>query len=342
MKKQSSGLYRTSVTVGHDESGKPILKYISAHTMAALEKRKQEIRRQYISGSEADVEKLVYVAAQEWFLTAKDGHISASGRNRYVSIINNYIVPAIGSRRVTSVTRQECQSILNKFADKSVSYIKTAKTTLYGIFQLCVDDGIIVRNPAANLQPPRYTPPAEKRIFTPYERQVLTAYAKKDLRIALLYYTGMRSGEIRALRWQDVDLQRGVIHVRRALAQHPDDFTNCKNATSRRTVPIAPQLLAILAKSRGLPNAPVLGEYYSIHQFCHAVLNILRDLGIQNASAHCFRHNFISMCWENGMDFMLTSKIVGHANPTITLDVYTHLDEARASEKASALLARMF
>jgi integrase len=342
VKKQKSGLYRSSVVIGHDDEGKPIIKYISGKTLAELERHRQEIKRTYIGGEKIDTEKLVSAAAQDWFYSFKHGKVSPGARNRYVSIINNYIVPAIGSKRVTAVTRMDCQDILNKFEEKSVSYVKTAKSTLAGIFQLAVDDGIISRNPAGSLNAPRGSMAQEKRAFTPDERRAITAYAPRDISIALLYYTGMRSGEIRALRWQDIDLQKRLIHVERALGVHADDITPCKNATSRRTVPIVPQLMQILMKYRGLPHAPVLGEYFSIHQFSHHVLGVLDRLGIPDATAHCFRHNFITMCWESRMDFMLTSRIVGHAHPTITLDIYTHLDKTRAAADAVDQLAAMF
>lgn len=154
--------------------------------------------------------------------------------------------------------------------------------------------------------------------------------AKLLIRFAVL--TGMRSGEIRGLQWGDIDWRSGSVHVRRAWKE--GKFYQPKTAASVRRIDL-PLLLGTelrewrVACPKGeydlvFPNLngnPLSPENLLRRQFYPA----LRRAGLRQIRFHDLRHTFASLLIASGEDIVRVSRLLGHANPTITLKVYSHM-----------------
>lgn len=342
MKKQSDGFYRTKVRVGFDAEGKPIDKWIRSTTQRGLQEEKERIRRYYIDGAvNVDRTQTFGTFAMEWYRTRKEPFISETSKYRYRAVFNRHLFPYLGDRRLTAIRRADLQDVLNKVSGMSKSFIKSVKGAMYSVFAEAVQQRIIEFNPAQGLLDPDHTEPTSKRALTKEERALLEPHLPEYPWLAILYYTGMRGGELRALRWRDIDLRANEIHITRALGIRADDVTPGKTSAAKRTVPIVPQLARILQSCRSLPDTPVTdGHYLAIHQFITLFSNTMRACGLPaDLSAHCMRHNFITLCWERRIDVVTVSRIVGHSHPSITMDIYTHLDNVSSRDTRDEITA---
>lgn len=253
-----------------------------------------------------------------------------------------------------SITAADLQGFVNGLAGKSKSQITSAISTVQGIFEAAVQDRIIEKNPAEKLKRPVATPPAEKRALTEDERERILHCIethKYGAYLAAMYYTGMRPGEVRGLQWGDFDWQNGLIHVQRDVdyAASGASVGALKTRNADRYIPIADKLRAILYPMRETPNAFVfpgangkpLAQVTAVRMWielmraCDMVeainddtcygLNDIRGQYRPIITPHTMRHNYITMCWEQGIDALITMKLVGHADYQTTMNIYTHL-----------------
>lgn len=350
--KQKSGLYRARLKIGVDEHGKDIYKYISGRTKKELEAARQKAIAYYIDGTGLEDDTLFGPYAVQWYKTYKAPEIRPGTQAIYRSALNRHILPAFGDRRLRSIRVSDLQAFFNRFADHP-SLTMRAKAIFNGVFDAACADRILDRNPMALvkiLRPPTKAQPADgpdkHRILTPEERQRVVDLCAKDpgaLYIALLYYLGVRSGEAAGLRWGDIDWARGVVHVQRTI----DDHARCedglpKTKASDRIVPLPPPLAALLSSHRGMPGMYILhtkaGRPLSAYR--RQVIwraKVIKACQIPGITAHALRHNYVTMCWEAGIDVYATARFVGHASVSITMRVYTHLSQEREEQSMQAV-----
>lgn len=369
-KKQKNGLYRTKIKIGVDAEGKDVVKWISGKTKAELEKARQEVIAKYIDCTALNEDRLFGDYAVEWYQTRKAPFVSASSQNCYRTMLNKHILPEFGDRNMRSISAQDLQKFLNRFESSSKSQIACALTTLQSIFAYAKQDRLIEFNPTENLRKPNATPPREKRALTEEERarilDIIPTH-KYGLYLGVMYYTGMRPGEVRGLQWGDFDWDEGLIHVQRDVDYATSQATvgSLKTAAADRYIPIASELRALLWPRRQAPGAFLFsgadGKPLSSTKATRMWIQLMVDCGMaepipENAccsardirckytlliTPHAMRHNFITMCWENGLDILITMRLVGHANYNTTRNIYTHLSRKHL-EDAKAQLDKMF
>lgn len=150
----------------------------------------------------------------------------------------------------------------------------------------------------------------------------------------LCLYTGLRLGEVCALQWTDIDSCGRVLTVSRTVQRIA--VPNCatktvlletdpKSESSRRTIPLTPELLALLSRNR--ENRPyVFGGEKPLdpRTMQYRFQKLLREAGIENGTFHTLRHTFATNCMENGMDVKALSELLGHSDVKITLNRYVH------------------
>ena len=196
---------------------------------------------------------------------------------------------------------------------------------------------------------------AEKQVscFTGLEQTRLEWYAgaKGDVKhfgITLSLYTGLRIGELLALKWSDVDFATGCISVNRTCRDSWENgnyvklFSTPKTASSVRVIPVPRKLLADLKKfSKKGRSVFVIsgadGEDVSVRSYQRTFELLLRRAGIKQRGFHALRHTFATRAAELGMDVKTLSEIMGHTNPTLTLKRYTHSLSAHKAEMMDKL-----
>lgn len=336
-KKQKSGLYRAKIKIGVDADGKSIYKYASGKTQKELERAKREIVEHYIDGRAAAADKLFGAYAVQWYETIKKPSLSLSQQNSYRNHLNNIILPAFGDRNLRAITAMDCQGLLNELQGKSSTYIQTCKTILEAIFKQACIDGLLERNPAEFIIKPDHSEPTKKRAFTPEERERIERVIQEDddgAVMAVLYYLGLRCGEAMGLQWGDFDWKERTVHIQRDINpynQLPDEL---KTKSSNRIVPMPPVLVDLLYPMRQMPTAFCFMKKnkngrYTYVSFVNRLMRLIEMCNFdERITAHYFRHNYITMCWENGIDVVITAKMVGHAGTETTMKIYTHLNDA--------------
>ena len=185
----------------------------------------------------------------------------------------------------------------------------------------------------------RSKPGAQKRVLTAEERQKYLEIAEtSEYKTMLLiqYYLGTRIGENIGLRWGDIDWTNGTVHIQRDYDLMYRRFDDLKTATSDRLVPLPTILRDYLYPIRQHPDSQISTATHAV------VFNLFRDVGIQlgidGFSSHWLRHNYISVCWENGIDIYATARFAGHTTIKTTMDIYTHLSQQ--AEKTNAQKVR--
>lgn len=369
-KKQTSGLYRTKVKIGVGPDGNDIVKWVSGKTKKELEDAKQDVIRHYIVGDGLEEDQLFGIYAKKWFAN-KIVSLSKSSEQSYRTALNKDILPVFGARNMRAIKPTELQEFLNTFAGKSASKITTIKAALHGVFEDACVDRIIKDNPMAHIRKPEASEAAEKRALTEDERSRIMHVAqthKDGAYLAAMYYLGARPGEIRGLQWGDFDWENGYVYIQRDIDYKDGGKAGeLKTKQSRRMIPVPQMLRDLLMPMRAMPDMFVFrGEHsgtalsktsaerlwVELMIECGMVRSVLPgenrfrndDVRAHYApiiTPHVLRHNYVTMCWENGFDVYVTQKLVGHKSIKTTMDIYTHLS-SRQLEKAKIQVEDMF
>ncbi|MGJ4851913.1 tyrosine-type recombinase/integrase [Bacillota bacterium Meth-B3] len=358
--KQKSGLYRSKVKIGVNADGKDMVKYISGKTKRELEDARRVVEAFYIAGTGLRDDRLFGEYAVEWYKNIREPDLSPSSRSSYRSIMNKHVLPFFGERNLRSITASELQKWYNGFAGKSDTTIALAGTVVRGVFTAALADRIIPSNPAGGLKNPKPGKVQERRSLTPKETEKalhLIATHEWGAYLACMYYLGVRPGEARGLMWGDFDWDRDLVHI-----QRDTDYTTkaaplgeLKTDAADREVPVPAELRAILWPRRGHPAALLFHGQQSNKPLSKASaeriwLEMLESVGLTVPkeepkegegwkhpdirsrlkpiiTPHYLRHNYITMCWEAGLDPLVTMRIVGHTDYRTTANIYTHLNE---------------
>jgi integrase len=219
--------------------------------------------------------------------------------------------------------------------------------------------GVLARNPAAVVAPPRAVR-HEIRALTTDEARALLAACEGE-RLGALYVlaltTGMRRGELLALRWRDVDLVEGVLAVRSTLyrAEGRLVLAEPKTARARRLIHLAPEAVGALRRHReaqledrlrlgpawddqDLVFANELGRPVEAHNMIRRSFHpLLERAGLPRIRFHDLRHSTATLLLSSGVHPKVVSEILGHATIGITLDTYSHVLPAMHREAVGAM-----
>lgn len=353
LKKNKDGLYRTKIKVGVDADGKIINKYISARTIKELEERKKQVRAYYIDGSQAAHDQLFGAYAVSWF-EEKQKKLRETSIEAYRCCLNAYILPRFGDRRIRAIRVSEIEAFLN---DLTIGMSKTCSTILSMIFKQAVKDEILQYSPMTVAERPAEPEPdpdaetarEERRGLSDTERAaIIASFNVQDplsRMIMLAYYLGMRAGEIAALRWGDIDFDQKLVHVSKNFSdrRHTNNGDGkTKTPSGVRDVPLPRQLEAALRPVREAPATRVIKYDSAVKSRLTALIigcakELRRLTGIPNISLHWLRHNYVTICWEAGIDIYATARFVGHKNISVTLKIYNHLRNEKEQDYAQKI-----
>lgn len=242
------------------------------------------------------------------------------------------------------------QGIVNRMQGGGAASSTVSNTidALRTVYRLAIEDDVVSSSPTERLRL-RRTEKAPPRIAEPAEaRALLDAMPEIEDRAlwATALYAGLRRGELRALRWSDVDLDAGEIHVRRAWDDKQGEQAP-KSKAGTRTVPIFDTLAPLLAALKGRTGRGgfdlVFGDAPE-EPFQPAAVNrraqrAWETAGLERIGLHECRHTFASVAIYARVDLKRIQAYMGHASLAMTVDTYGHLlktgeEEARAAMNA--------
>ena len=304
-------------------------------------------------------------AADQFTAGIRSGAIRARTGKRYrPSVVSGYerdlrerIVPAFGTTRISKLTRPDVQRWVDLLASEALaaSTVRNAINPLSALYGWAVSRGMAHTNPCNGLRLPSGEK-ARDRIATPSEAAILIAALPPRDQAAwgLAVYGGLRMGELLALDWSAVDLERQTLRVVRAWDPKARVFLDAKTeAGQNRTVPIVDRLAVLLADHRVLMDHPEAGLLFpgswdssrpgSPAGFRSRAADAWREARLEPLGFHEGHHTFASLMIAAGVNAKALSTYMGHANISITLDRYGHLmpgNEAEARALLDAYLER--
>jgi integrase len=293
--------------------------------------------------------------AEEW-LNLKRIDLRRGSYRQYKGHIDNHLVPYMGKLKADSITYPIIEGFKAHCRERGVSVPTIAKilTTLGTILTYAVRCRYCDSNPVRDVEKPRKTREdhIEIRPFSPSEiRDILANTPNNKYRMMFLFaaLTGLRQGEIFALRWSDIDWQQSQVQVRRTF--NHGEFYSPKSAASSRKVDISPTLRRqlkewriaseyskdsdlVFPSSAGTPLSPanVTSRHFK---------PALQRAGIEYRKFHTFRHTFASLLLEQGENIRYISGQLGHSSTSLTLDTYSHLISNTNQDAAVRLSERV-
>ncbi|WP_050696641.1 tyrosine-type recombinase/integrase [Anaeromassilibacillus senegalensis] len=321
--------YRVSAGVGPD--GKSIRKSFYGRS----EKECMEKYRQWVkSGQNAPVERVKTIGewCDKWLELYKKDSISYGTYRNYKMYIEKHIKPAIGHLKFSQIRQAHIAALFKKESNLSDSARHHLYVALNGIFETAVKNHFCTENPVMS--------PTNKRtieetvtvkIFSLDEIHFILASDHPNAIYAqLLLYTGLRMGELIALKWSDIDLKEQIITVRNSIARAEHGGFEEKTTKSGKvrhigmTGPLY-QLLTTLPK-RGLY---VLTDkdsgFLSPHQFERRYKKFFTECQIPFLSPHKCRHTYATYLVKGGAELRAVQTLLGHSNSQVT-EIYTHID----------------
>jgi len=166
------------------------------------------------------------------------------------------------------------------------------------------------------------------------EEDILKSPCDKRIGILICLYTGIRIGELMALRWCDIDFDRCVITVNATCRDGSLDgkiikiIDLPKTATSKRAIPVPRQIMPYLRRLELKQSGEYVinnnGRMITVRGYQKTFALMLQRLGIEHRGFHSLRHTFATRALECGMDVKTLADILGHKNPNVTLNRYAH------------------
>lgn len=364
-------IHRQRIRIGEKEDGTPIIKWVQGKTQDELN---DNIVRAYIKhgllqkllfedqgmiippSNVSDFKPASRITFREyadtWFKTYKEGILKPTTVMGYKSNLKRHIYPAIGNLELSAITTEDIQQFLIDRKELAKNTLHTMLVLISEVLDAAVEDKLIERNPAAS-----------KRVFIPSEkkteRDALTREQLMDIIrkvsnlenptqkrfISLLLFTGMRRGEVLGLRWEDIDVNEGFISVTRAVSYTTNQpiISTPKTKNGIRKIPIDPQLIQLLQPME--TSGYVIGgdAPYTKTVFVRMFNQIRDKIDLHGATPHVFRHSYLSMLNQAGVDPKTIQAIGGHGNIMMTFNRYVHSDEkqiALAGKKFNTLFAQ--
>jgi len=294
--------------------------------------------------------------------------VGASSVERYRNIIDTQIMPTLGKLPVQKLKPSSLRDWLNVILIRggrngrplSPRTAQQARRVLSSALKVAVEDGLIASNPAGAVKPPK----AESREVAILGPEQITAALKALCDhplypIAMLALaTGARRGELLALQWKDIDLDGATLKIERSLGKHMV-VSSPKTRAGRRSISLPPSAVTMLQQHRkrqleqrmmlgqgkAPADAPVFSDVegrpltpvYVSKDWTRA----LKAHGLPRVKLHSLRHAHASALIAAGLDIVTISKRLGHASPTITLNVYAHAFADKPDTAAAAAIERV-
>jgi integrase len=179
------------------------------------------------------------------YIDIKKNELKQSSYEKYLNIVNLRILPYFKHMDIEDIKVSTVRVWFNKFASRSPKTRRDYLTVLRGIFQEAYYDEVISKNPVDFIR----VPPLQKAKVLPFEKSEINLILEKARNpyrnfYAILFFTGMRSGEVLALKISNIDLDKKLIHIEHAKRRGVESTP--KTAGSIRTIPIFPDLIPYL------------------------------------------------------------------------------------------------
>lgn len=320
--------------------------YFYARTYREVKEKMKDFKEDNISKTSVKSNN-----ATELFLSWLTGEVSMrvkpSTYESYYRCVYKHIVPFFTKKEHNNITKESVSSFVKYIREKD-TLADTSKKKIFSIFKIALKE-MLKASPQLHelldlIKLPN-TECGEVQVFTTKEQQkieqgALNCNDPSAIGIILCFYTGIRLGELCALKWDDIDIESGTMSIMRTVSrirvfENNDSKTALhigvpKSRKSIRKIPLPEFLLKLLINSslyNGTNNYFLFtgnDTPYDPRRFQNLFKRILKDNKIADRKFHTIRHTFATRALELGVDIKTVSELLGHSGVSITLNVYAH------------------
>ncbi len=361
--KRADGRYTATLRYADPASGERKRAYFYGRTQAEVTGKLRAARERLQAGSALrDASRTLSDWLAEWRATMLSAsNCAPSTKALYRSLTRLYVEPVIGSVRLDRLQPSDVARLLLALeaGGKSASTRRNTYAALRGALDDAVSNGLLASNPAAKVSRPR-SDSQEARSLDVTEVAALlrgaAAYRYGGV-LKVILATGLRRGEVLALRWSDIDLERAEAHIRGSLGRRNGtlSLSATKTARGRRIISLSPAVLVVLRAQRRRQATERLaaGNLWSETDFVFTTelgspvdpRNLLRTVSTAKAASgltgaigvHTLRHTYATTALLNNVHLHVVSRNLGHSSIAITADIYGHLTDVAARAAASAV-----
>ena len=310
--KRKDGRWEGRYIRGRTPAGKAEYGYVYAKSYAACREKRRKME-EAIPQKPILTGEMSVAQAVEFFLSDRRGELKASTIGRYEYMANHYVIPDLGSILLRDLTAEKLSAYFKSLQDKGLSS-KTARdigVLLKTIFKVakkkCHCDC-----PGRDVELPAYHG-KKIEVFSDHEiallaQKILETPDITGLCILLVLNTGLRLGEICALRKSDIDYRSGFLRIERSAARVRDTY---------------------LLTNTDTPLEPRTMQY--------RYRKLLERCGVRYRNFHAMRHTYATRCMENGVDIKSLSELLGHADIRTTLQTYIHSSLAHKKQAVQSI-----
>jgi integrase len=375
VRERSPGSFELRYSLGNDPAT-GMRKVVTCTVRGSRKDADKELRRllrTIDTGEHIDPHKMTVRQWLDTWLDAVKAEVAPKSHERYREIVENFLVPALGALALTKLAPSHIQTAYNGWASagrrdgKDGGLSPRTRRHLHRLLKSAlsraVEQQLLARNPADAFK--KRLPKVERKPMATLttEQAALLLSAIRHTRVywaaLLALATGARRGEVLALRWQNVDLDRGVIRIVESLEQTKGAlrFKAPKTEKARAvTLPDfavdelrrlkreqAEELLAIGVRQSGdtLLCARADGEPMQPRSLTHEFTRLVRRIEVPRVRYHDLRHSHATQLLEAGVHPKVAQERLGHSTISTTLDLYSHVTETMQEDAATRLDAAL-
>ena len=266
---------------------------------------------------------------------------------RYQIAAKLHIFPALGERQLVDITNAQIQHLVSELlisgnkvngSGLSANSINTIISILQNSLGLACTLGYLPNNPALNTKRPKREEKEVSCFTVEEQKKIEKAVQEKKgqkLGILLCLYSGLRIGELLALEWDDLDFKTGLISINKTCYYGRTENSSYERITyspktksSIRIIPLPKAILSELKEQKKRAETRYIieskGKPVAIRVYQKSFETLLKKLDVPYKNFHSLRHTFATRALECGMDVRTLAEILGHKNPTVTLNRYAH------------------
>ena len=352
IRKRSDGRWEGRYTAGYDpQTGKRIIKNVLGKTQAEV---KAKLTKALEDCKELDVVRTDEYTVAEWLRLWYDLYAEPNVRPTtaasYRRSIELHVIPRIGDIKLNRLTSREIQKLYKDLLENgrlrevqkeknpglSNSTVRGIHMMLHNALDRAVKERLILRNPTEDCIIPKLEK-KEMKILHPEDIKAYLTAAERRGVLPMFYLelvSGVRKGELVALLWDDLDMERRTISVSKQALSRPGGeivVNRPKTENSIRAVSIPQEAVDLLVEEhKKHPDNPYMfpspktGGMYYPDSVVNLHKKLLQDAGLEHIRFHDLRHTFATMALQNGVDVKTVSSMLGHYDAGFTLRTYTH------------------
>ena len=350
VRKREDGRWEGRIVVGHKEDGDSIFRYIYADTQKELTAKLRQNIDLYQGIDLTEQSRMTLAEWLERWLGQMSATLRPSTLEHYRKDMENHVLLQLGAKLLTQVTAADLRKLydaLKRCGRKnprpgqslrlSGTTVHNIHATLHQALRVAVEQGLIPKNPADEVEPPKIIRQPMK-ILNEEQLDSFMEAIKEDPIWHDFFYTelttGLRLGEICGLMWTDFDGKAGTLQICRTLHKEKGGRLvagDTKTYAGTRKIVLPPSTAELLrARNKASfspwifhdplrPEAPV-----NPSSAYNQLKKLLTQAGLPNIRFHDLRHTFSSHALASGVDAKTLSGILGHTKASFTLDTYTH------------------